>query len=71
MWRAEDAGELTFVGLRVIAQQDLLIASNGTENLVLPITPEQRTHLARHQRLIPLTISAAVTIQAQVQGFER
>ena len=71
MWRAEDAGELTFVGLRVIAQQDLLIASNGTENLVLPITPEQRIHLARHQRLIPLTISDAVTIQAQVQGFER
>ena len=71
MWRAEDAGELTFVGLRVIAQQDLLIASNGTENLVLPITPEQRTHLARHQRHIPLTISAAVTIQTQVQGFER
>jgi hypothetical protein len=31
MWRAEDAGELTFVGLRVIAQQDFLIASNGTK----------------------------------------
>ena len=27
-------------------QQSLLIASNGTENLVLAITPEQRQHLA-------------------------
>ena len=71
MWQSEDAGELTFVGLRAIAQQNLLIASNGTENLVLPITPEQRTHLARHQRGIPLTISSAVTIQAHVQGLER
>ena len=25
-----DAGELTFVGLRVVDQQNLLIASNGT-----------------------------------------
>jgi hypothetical protein len=71
LWRPEDAGELTFVGLRVVAQQNLLIASNGTEHLVLSITPEQRQHLAQHQRGIALTISAAVTIHAHVQGLER
>ena len=71
LWRPADAGELTFVGLRVVDQQNLLIASNGTEHLVLPITPEQRHHLAQHQRGIPLTISSAVTIQAHVQGLER
>ena len=66
-----DAGELTFVGLRSVAQQNLLIASNGTEYLVLPITAEQGHHLAQHQRGITLTISSAVTIQAHVQGLER
>jgi hypothetical protein len=71
LWQPADAGELTFVGLRVVAQQNLLIASNGTEHLVLPITPEQRRHLAQHQRGITLTISPAVTIQTQVQGLER
>ncbi len=71
LWRPADAGELTFVGLRSVAQQNLLIASNGTENLVLPITPEQRQHLAQHQRGITLTISSAVTIQTHVQGLER
>ena len=71
LWQPADAGELTFVGLRVVAQQNLLIASNGTEHLVLPITPEQRHHLAQHQRGITLTISSAVTIQAHVQGLER
>jgi Relaxase/Mobilisation nuclease domain/Large polyvalent protein-associated domain 7 len=71
LWRPEDAGELTFVGLRIVAQQNLLIASNGTENLVLAITPEQRQHLAQHQRGIPLTISSAVTIHTHVQGMER
>ena len=71
LWQLTDAGELTFVGLRVVAQQNLLIVSNGTENLVLPITAEQRQHLAQHQRGITLTISSAVTIQAQVQGLER
>ena len=71
LWQPADAGELTFVGLRVVAKQDLLIASNGTENLILPITPEQRQYLAQHQRGITLTISPAVTIQAQVQGLER
>ena len=71
LWQPADAGELTFVGLRVVAQQNLLIASNGTEHLVLPITPEQRQHLAQHQRGITLTISPAVTIQTQVQGLER
>ena len=71
LWRPEDAGELTFVGLRVVAQQNLLVASNGTENLVLAITPEQRRHLAQHQRSISLTISAAVTIHTRVQGMER
>ena len=66
-----DAGELTFVGLRVVVQPNLLIASNGTEHAVLPITPEQRQHLAQHQRGISLTISAGVTIQTHVQGLER
>ena len=66
-----DAGELTFVGLRSVAQQNLLVASNGTEHLVLAITPEQRQHLAQHQRGITLTISSVVTIQAHVQGLER
>jgi len=71
LWQPGDAGELTFVGLRSVAQQNLLIASNGTEHLVLPITPEQRHHLAQQQRGIPLTISSAVSIQAHVQGLER
>jgi hypothetical protein len=57
--------------LRSVAQQNLLIASNGTEYLVLPITAEQGHHLAQHQRGITLTISSAVTIQAHVQGLER
>jgi hypothetical protein len=69
--RPEGAGELTFVGLRVVAQQNLLIASNGTEHLVLPITAEQRQYLAQHQRGITLTISSAVTIHTHVQGMER
>ena len=59
------------MGLRVVAQQNLLIVSNGTENLVLPIVPEQRQRLAQYQRGITLTISSAVTIQADVQGLER
>ena len=71
LWQPGDAGELTFVGLRVVGQQNLLIANNGTEHLVLPITPEQRLHLAQHQRGITLTISSAVSIQAHVQGLER
>ena len=71
LWQLTDAGELTFVGLRSVAQQNLLIASNGTENLVFPITQEQRQHLAQHQRGITLTISAGVTIEAHVQGLER
>ena len=71
LWRPEDAGEHTFVGLRIVAQQNLLIASNGTENLVLAITPGQRQHLAQHQRGISLTISAGVTIHTHVQGLER
>jgi hypothetical protein len=71
LWQPADAGELTFVGLRSVTQQNLLIASNGTEHLVLAITPEQRRHLAQHQRGITLTVSAAVTIETQVQGLER
>jgi hypothetical protein len=71
LWRPGDGGELTFVGLRSVDQQYLLIASNGTEHLVLPITAEQGHHLAQHQRGITLTISSAVTIQAHVQGLER
>ena len=68
-WHEVKSG--TFVALRVVDRQNLLVASNGTENLVLPITAEQRHHLAQHQRGIPLTISSAVTIQAHVQGLER
>ena len=71
LWQPADAGELTFVGLCSVAQQNLLIASNGRENLVLAITPDQRQHLAQHQRGITLTISAGVTIEAHVQGLER
>src|SRR5271166_271254 len=71
LWQPGDAGELTFVGLRVVDQQNLLSASNGREHLVLPITAEQRQQLAQHQRGITLTISSAVTIQAHVQGLER
>ena len=71
LWRPGDSGELTFVGLRSVDRQNLLIASNGPEHLVLPITAEQRHHLAQHQRGITLTISSAVTIQAHVQGLER
>jgi hypothetical protein len=71
LWQPADAGELTFVGLRVVAQQNLLIASNGTENLILPITPGQRQHLAQHQRGVSLTISAGVTINAHAHGLER
>jgi hypothetical protein len=71
LWQPADAGELTFVGLRVVAQQNLLIASNGTEHLVLAITPEQRQHLAQHQRGISLTISPAVSIQTHTQELER
>jgi hypothetical protein len=71
LWQPRDAGELTFVGLRFVDQQNLLIASNGAENLVLAITPEQRQHLAQHQRRILLTISAGVTIHTRVQGMER
>jgi hypothetical protein len=59
------------LGCVSVAQQNLLIASNGTEYLVLPITAEQGHHLAQHQRGITLTISSAVTIQAHVQGLER
>jgi hypothetical protein len=71
LWRPGDSGELTFVGLRSVDRQNLLIASNGTEHLVLQITAEQGHHLAQHQRGITLTISSAVTIQAHVQGLER
>jgi hypothetical protein len=71
LWRPNDAAELRFVALRSVAQQNLLIVSNGTENLVLPITPEQKQHLAQYQRGIGLTISSAVTIEANVQGLQR
>jgi hypothetical protein len=71
LWRPRDAGPLTFVGLRSSEQQNLLIVSNGTDYLVLPITQEQRQRLAQQQRGIALTISSAVTIQIHAQGLER
>lgn len=68
LWRPTDAGELTFVGLRSVAQQNLLVVSNGTEHLVLPITSDQRLSLAQHPRGTRLIISQTVRIQANVQG---
>jgi hypothetical protein len=51
-----------------VAQQNLLIVSNGTEHLVLPITSDQRLSLAQHPRGTCLIISQTVRIQANVQG---
>jgi hypothetical protein len=48
----------------------LLLVSNGTEMIVLPISPQQRRHLAPMQRGTRLTISSQLLIQTPVQGLE-
>ena len=68
---SSDVGELVFSGLRVVDQQDMLLVSNGTEMIVLPISPQQRRHLAPMQRGTRLTISSQLLIQTPVQGLER
>jgi hypothetical protein len=70
LWQSSDAGELVFSGLRVVDHQDLLLVSNGTEMIVLPISPQQRRHLAPIQRGTHLTISSQLLIQTPVQGLE-
>ena len=69
LWQASDAGQLTFSGLRVVDQQNLLLVSNGAEMLVLPISPEQRRELAPIVRGTCLTISSQLFIQTPVQGL--
>jgi hypothetical protein len=71
LWQPTDSGQLNFVGLRLVGQQNLLLVSNGNETLVLPISHQQRQELAPQQRGIPLTITSAIVIQAQTHGFER
>ena len=71
LWQSSDAGELVFSGLRVVDQQNLMLVSNGTEMIVLPISPQQRRHLAPMQRGTGLTISSQLLIQTPVQGLER
>ncbi len=65
LWQPKDAGQLIFVGLRLVNGQNLLLARGGPEILVLPITQQQRHFLARQQREIPLTITPSVVIQTQ------
>jgi hypothetical protein len=71
LWQTSDAGELEFVGLRVVENQNLLLTSNGSETLVLPISPQQRQKLARHQRGTHIVISTELSIQPRIQGLER
>jgi len=71
LWQPTDSGQLNFVGLRLVGQQNLLLVSNGNETLVLPITHQQRQELAPQQRGIALTITSTVVIQAHTHGFER
>ena len=71
LWQTSDAGELEFVGLRAVENQNLLLTSNGSETLVLPISTQQRRTLAQHQRGTPIMISAELLIQPQIQGLER
>jgi hypothetical protein len=71
LWQTSDAGELEFVGLRVVENQNLLLTTNGSETLVLPISPQQRQTLARHQRGIPIMISTELLIVPRIQGLER
>ena len=70
LWQSSDAGELGFSGLRVVDHQNLLLVSNGTEMIVLPVSPQQRRHLAPIQRGTRLTISSQLLIQTPVQGLE-
>jgi hypothetical protein len=71
LWQPADAGQLRFVGLRESAQQSLLLLSNGNETLVLPITQQQRKHLAQQQRGITVRISQTTAIHVQAQTQER
>jgi hypothetical protein len=70
LWQTSDAGQLVFSGLRVVDQQNLMLVSKGDEMLVLPISPQQRRHLAPLQRGTRLTISSQVLIQTPEQGLE-
>jgi hypothetical protein len=70
LWQSSDAGQLAFSGLRVIDHQNLLLVSNGTDIIVLPISPQQRRQLAPIQRGTHLTISSQLLIQTPVQGLE-
>jgi Large polyvalent protein-associated domain 7 len=65
LWQPTDAGQVIFVGLRLVNQQNLLLVRHGPEILVLPVTQQQRQLLARQQREIPLTITPAIVIQTQ------
>jgi len=69
-WQASDAGQLVFSGLRVVDHQNLLLVSNGTDMIVLPISPQQRRHLAPIARGTPLTVSSQLLIQTPEQGLE-
>ena len=69
-WQASDAGQLVFSGLRVVDHQNLLLVSNGTDTIVLPISPQQRRHLAPIARGTPLTVSSQLLIQTPEQGLE-
>jgi hypothetical protein len=71
LWRSSDAGLLAFNGLRVVDHQTLLLLSNGTEMIVLPISPQQRRELASIQRGTQLNIGSQLLIQTPVQGLER
>jgi hypothetical protein len=70
LWQSSDAGQLIFSGLRVVDHQHLLLVSKGDDMIVLPISPQQRRHLAPIQRGIPLTISSQLLIHTPVQGLE-
>ena len=70
LWQSSDAGQLIFSGLRVVDHQNLLLVSKGDEMLVLPISSQQRRHLAALQRGTRLTISSQLLIQTPVQGLE-
>jgi hypothetical protein len=70
LWQSSDAGQLAFSGLRVIDHQNLLLVSNGTDIIVLPISPQQRRQLAPIQRGTHLTVSSQLLIQTPVQGLE-
>jgi len=70
LWQSSDAGQLIFSGLRVVDHQNLLLVSNGTDMIVLPISLQQRWHLAQVQRGTRLAVSSQVIIQTPEQGLE-